>query len=1037
MNVFDQFDDAPGAKRGVGFWEGFRRRAVDAFYAALPEFARGARAMAPTATIEGRDKYDQLRAQGVGEVDAALSAMNTSANALVGGALPLATPGGVLKRAAVGGAAGVTQAAEERAVDNLILPQQVQGGMSFEDASMSALPAAVMAAILGPRARPGAWDQLNANRAQERAAVDASNELMARQTYVPPEGQTLADVIAKVTGAQNRPESTAAWQEQQQATSQERRQRGMELRQAFRGVELPNDAPVPSSAEQAVRQGYQDAGLDPDSVASAFQRGRAAQDMELPPAQRDITANENNRVVARQAFDIAAARQARADADLAQRGELAPDYQAGNAAATGGRMDSGTRRITLLDGAEPVEIIGVADDGGIRVQMQDAEQTVLTVPAADVVRRMRTVDLPVNQRLAQDFVARSDEPPRGVGVETMAGESMPRRSTDRIAGDQVGGRASMVDPVTRDGGTPPAGEVLPAQRADSSQAAPRDGQTYDGQVRPPAPALAAPTRQLEAPTQPASRMREVDPDTEDGAPLWPSTADRVMLDPDSEALAGYREIGKNPEGNTLLEREDGARAVREGDYTVIERDGVAAGARIAEFKTSRQIASERLAGRSTPPEVAPAPQPKPAPAAARTTRPRASKVVDADMPEALRDPAGPTRPTRPSKRDLRRELRNAGGINVSEAADMGFKNAAEANRAFPGLFRKGGMRMDGVVEWATSSGWAQQHDVDAADRDGVGGSHEMMRTAIRDWLDSRGDGTPHLDDLDAVMAYEREAAEYDRQRRVAAGLEEDIPDADADTLAVIERARAAASARGEDLADEIPSGLWEDGNEEALLRALEDYANDKRKTSAGQRQEDSGRAAQGEGSGAGDSGRGEGEGAADAGRRTESGGEGGAERGGEESAGRGSGVDGEQGFSLEGQTGQEVRAQEAQRRADECRSAEEKRVAQDKARADSEAPGFDLTGEGLGSGRNGDMFGNTPLSEDVALSVWQRRQALIQACEVAQLHQMRATFAAATYRRSGSAGSFVGGDRAGMNPRIIELQSRATTSGPNNSACSC
>lgn len=819
---------------------------------------------------------------------------------------------------------------------------------------------------------------------QAEARAEQAADRVRQSVVEPPEGQTIADVIAQVTGAKNRPESVAEWQEQQRQERQDRTRRGAELRQTFRGVDLPNDPPVPASAEQAVRAGYEAAGLDPDSVASAFQRGRAASEMDLPPAERDIRQRENSQEFARQAFDVAAARQSRADADLAQRGELAPDYQGGLAAATGGRMDSGTRRVTLLDGTEPVEIVGVADDGSIRVMADDGQQqTVIDIPAKEVKTRLRDVDIPANQRLAQDFMERSSEPRRGVGVETMAGERMPRRSTDRIAGDQVGGRMSAVDPVARDGGSPP-GEVLPPEPEGQRAPPPgRVGDVVDGEVvREPgsavlptgpargstasepgaralggmgqsAPRLASPSmgepgerpvapRNEPPPAKGAGDPIEVDPLTDDDAPAWPIRGERTHLDPTGRLLDGYEEIGRNPDGNIVLQRADGQRAVREGQYTVREADGSDPRRRVAEWKTETELnagAPGRTAGKSPVRQPA-APDP----------------LSIFDDPPAATKRAASTEPVPPKTRDLRRELREAGGIDVSEAADMGFKNAAEGNRAFPGTFRRGGMKADGFVEWLESNGWMYSHGVEAAERSGVGGSHESARELLRDWLDNRGAGRPHPEDEGALYAFEQEAAEFERQRRIAAGLEDEPAPVDEQ----VQQAVARANDIDEDAVQDISSALFEPGNEDALLRALQEIID--RGTGKDAQGSDSVRGAPREGAGGGDSGGGEG-----ASPRAGAEGAGGGGREGSGGDAEGGRVDGEQGFSLEGQTPEQVRAQEAKRRADEQRAAEEQRASENKARADSEVAGFELTGQGIGP--NADMFGNSPLSPEAAKDV--------------------------------------------------------------------
>lgn len=169
-----------------------------------------------------------------------------------------------------------------------------------------------------------------------------------------------------------------------------------------------------------------------------------------------------------EAFTIADLRQQRADADLATRNEIAPDYQGGNAAATGGQFDSGIRTVTLVDGVHMAEVV----DDGFGRPLTDGNKVVIDVvtPSGEKIRtavdvsRLTQHNIPANQRMSQDFMQRSSQPRRGVGEETMAGEKMPRRSTDRISGDEIGGRTSpLSDPYAPEARSP-SGDVTVEQQ---------------------------------------------------------------------------------------------------------------------------------------------------------------------------------------------------------------------------------------------------------------------------------------------------------------------------------------------------------------------------------------------------------------------------------------------------------------------------------------------------------------------------------------------------------------------------------------------
>jgi hypothetical protein len=216
------------------------------------------------------------------------------------------------------------------------------------------------------------------------------------------------------------------------------------------------------------------------------------------PAQEALRDHANSFAESKQSFDIADRRQRQADADLANNGQIDPDYQGGGAAARGGAFDAGIRRVTLLDGELPVTLM---DSDGKKATVaidQNGKQILVEVDP----KRITEHDLPANQRMAQDFNARSSEPPSAVGRGTMASESMPRRSTDRIAGDQYGGRATPYNPTPLDGGRV-SGDVLPPDAGTSVvPGARREGDTVNGETLRPFDApneqrqIGAPPRQI-------------------------------------------------------------------------------------------------------------------------------------------------------------------------------------------------------------------------------------------------------------------------------------------------------------------------------------------------------------------------------------------------------------------------------------------------------------------------------------------------------------------------------------------------------------
>lgn len=108
-------------------------------------------------------------------------------------------------------------------------------------------------------------------------------------------------------------------------------------------------------------------------------------------------------------------------------------------------------------------------------------------------------------------------------------------------------------------------------------------------------------------------------------------------------------------------------------------------------------------------------------------------------------------PASPKLRSLLGELKRGGGLSASEVADIGQDGI---NKAYPGLLRKnGGRTMDSVVEWMGEHGWLSSQDIALAERDGVGGSHELARDMIRTALDKQP--VIHPADGDAFYNYSK------------------------------------------------------------------------------------------------------------------------------------------------------------------------------------------------------------------------------------------------------------------------------------------
>ncbi len=202
---------------------------------------------------------------------------------------------------------------------------------------------------------------------------------------------------------------------------------------------VPKGAPTPVSAPDPLRAPTApDWKLEGDAEPAPPPRPTVADQV----AQDDLAAAVRQRIEAEEAFTLANRRQEQADRDLRREGQIDQDYQGDDAAYKAGEP---VRNITLLDGEMPVMVNGRTDTGKVDVTWQNPDGTY----SRQIVEpgRLTERQAPVNQRMAQDFNARSSEMPEGVGAGTRAQERMPDRSSDRIAGDTSAGRAAPYDPT--------------------------------------------------------------------------------------------------------------------------------------------------------------------------------------------------------------------------------------------------------------------------------------------------------------------------------------------------------------------------------------------------------------------------------------------------------------------------------------------------------------------------------------------------------------------------------------------------------------
>jgi hypothetical protein len=144
-------------------------------------------------------------------------------------------------------------------------------------------------------------------------------------------------------------------------------------------------------------------------------------------------------------------------------------------------------------------------------------------------------------------------------------------------------------------------------------------------------------------------------------------------------------------------------------------------ARVIEYEEEGGLVGERQQPPPPPPQgEAPPPPPQ-------STQVEASVQAEAPPPPKQRKQPKQQRPGTA----FLSAVRKAGGVDSRFSEDIGGDSSMVLNRRSPGLFRKGGMSADALVEWAQDNGYITEAQVREADKRGVGGSQELVKNLIR------------------------------------------------------------------------------------------------------------------------------------------------------------------------------------------------------------------------------------------------------------------------------------------------------------------
>jgi hypothetical protein len=439
---------------------------MNAVKSLAPELLQGAKAMMAPAALSSRDTYNQARTEGADPMQAAALGTVRGLGTVAQGALPLSAAGNLATRVGTGAALNLPANMLQTQAENAVAPESMQRNtFDVADNATAIGVGAIMSALLGPRAgriqTPADISAIRRTDNMNKWGIDRTDGYGPELAPVEPAAPRAPEPYAADPYAVNPKQATADLNEKLFPAPDEVPDLKLVPKVGdgalFSTKSNPDPASIPS---KLTLEGDGPNRVLADSDVRNIEKVLGMSEAEvtaLPrPAQEALRDHANSFAESKQSFDIADRRQRQADADLANNGQIDPDYQGGGAAARGGAFDAGIRRVTLLDGELPVTRM---DSDGKKATVaidQNGKQILVEVDP----KRITEHDLPANQRMAQDFNARSSEPPSAVGRETMASENMPRRSTDRIAGDQYGGRATPYNPNPLDGGRV-SGDVLP------------------------------------------------------------------------------------------------------------------------------------------------------------------------------------------------------------------------------------------------------------------------------------------------------------------------------------------------------------------------------------------------------------------------------------------------------------------------------------------------------------------------------------------------------------------------------------------------
>lgn len=168
-------------------------------------------------------------------------------------------------------------------------------------------------------------------------------------------------------------------------------------------------------------------------------------------------------------------------------------------------------------------------------------------------------------------------------------------------------------------------------------------------------------------------------------------------------------------------------------------------------------------------------------------------------------------------------LKKFGGLDPKEAREIYGDKAVQANRAFPGIIKRGGLSEDYLVEWMHDKGWLLEHEIAHADANLPGGSIGLARDLVRRALNGeevlhpdnevRAHEQTHQDEHDLHEQRMAEDPEYkamvearDREALDMALKDEGLPAEDGATVELVARAAVKDADAVERTAMQYPDG---------------------------------------------------------------------------------------------------------------------------------------------------------------------------------------------------------------------------------------